>query len=71
MSLRPTIDKILENIQETYCELRWMRSGKAMFMDSAKCFSIHSFSYFAWIVPLNSFLANIQKESLLENSEMD
>ncbi|CAF4997324.1 unnamed protein product, partial [Rotaria magnacalcarata] len=30
MSLKPTIDKALENIQKTYCKLRWMKGGKAL-----------------------------------------
>ncbi|CAF5130773.1 unnamed protein product, partial [Rotaria magnacalcarata] len=30
MSLKPTIDKALENIQKPYCKLRWMKGGKAL-----------------------------------------
>ncbi len=30
MSLKPTIDRTRENIQKTFCKLRWMKSGRAL-----------------------------------------
>ena len=30
ISLKPTIDKTLENIQRTYSKLRWMKGGKTL-----------------------------------------
>jgi hypothetical protein len=66
MSLKPTIDKTLENIQRTFCKLRWMKGGKALSKDVLrKCFFAYSFPYFAWIFPLYSFLPKTQKELLL------
>ena len=33
MSLKPTIDKTLENIQKTFSKLRWMKRGKTLSKD--------------------------------------
>jgi hypothetical protein len=40
MSLKPTIDETLENIQKTFCKLRWMKGGKAL----SKNVSLHTVS---------------------------
>ena len=65
MSLKPTIDKTLENIQKTYCKLRWMKGGRALSVKVLrKCFFAFSFPYFAWIFPLYPFLPKTQKEQL-------
>jgi hypothetical protein len=65
MSLKPTIDKILENIQKTFCKLRWMKSGKALSITVLhRCFFAYSFPYFAWIFPFYPFLPKTQKQLL-------
>ena len=66
MSLKPTIDRILENIQKTFAKLRWMKGGKRHSKDvSQRCFFADSFLYFAWIFPLYTILPKTQKELLL------
>ena len=66
MSLKPTIDRILENIQKTFTKLRWMKGGKRFSKDMLRrCFFAYSFPYFAWIFPLYPVLPKTQKELLL------
>ena len=66
ISLKPTIDRILENIQKTFTKLRWMKGGKRLSKDVLRrCFFAYSFPYFAWIFPLYPVLYKIQKELLL------
>ena len=39
MSLKPTIDKALENIQRTYIKLKWMKGGRTLSKEILrKCF---------------------------------
>ena len=65
MSLKPTIDKTLENIQKTFCKLKWMKSGKALSTTVLhRAFFAYSFPYFAWIFPLYPFLPKTQKQLL-------
>jgi hypothetical protein len=66
LSLKPTIDKTLENIQRTFSKLRWMKGGKTLSKEVLrKCFFAYSFPYFAWIFPIYPFLPKTQKELLL------
>ena len=66
MSLKPTIDRILENIQKTFTKLRWMKGGKRLSKDVLRrCFFAYSFPFFAWIFPLYPVLPKTQKELLL------
>ncbi|CAF4917061.1 unnamed protein product [Rotaria socialis] len=66
MSLKPTIDKTLENIQRTFSKLRWMKGDKTVSTDVLRrCFFAYSFPYFAWMFPLYPFLPKTQKELLL------
>ena len=66
MSLKPTIDKILENIQKTFTKLRWMKDGKRLSKDVLRrCFFAYSFPFFAWIFPLYPVLPKTQKDLLL------
>ena len=63
MSLKPTIDKALENIQRTYIKLKWMKGGRTLSKEVLrKCFFAYSFPYFSWIFPLYPFLPRTQKE---------
>ena len=63
MSLKPTIDKALENIQRTYIKLKWMKGGRTLSKEVLrKCFFAYSFLYFSWIFPLYPFLPRTQKE---------
>ena len=66
MSLKPTIEKTLENIQRTFCKLKWMKGGKTLSTEVLRrCFFAYSFPYFAWIFPLYPSLPKTQKELLL------
>ena len=66
MSLKPTVDRILENIQKTFTKLRWMKGGKRLSKDLLRrCFFAYSFPFFAWIFPLYPVLSKTQKELLL------
>ena len=66
MFLKPTIDRILENIQKTFTKLRWMKGGKRLSKDVfRRCFFAYNFPYFAWIFPLYPVLPKTQKELLL------
>ena len=63
MSLKPTIDKALENIQRTYIKLKWMKGDRTLSKEVLrKCFFAYNFPYFSWIFPLYSFLPRTQKE---------
>ena len=63
MSLKPTIDKALENIQSMYIKLKWMKGGRTLSKEVLrKCFFAYSFPYFSWIFPLYPFLPRTQKE---------
>jgi hypothetical protein len=62
MSLKPTMDRTIENIQKTYCKLRWMKGGRALSVDVLRrCFFAFSFPFFARILPLYPFLPQTQK----------
>ena len=66
VSLKPTVDSILENIQKTFTKLRWMKGGKRLSKDVLRrCFFAYSFPFFAWIFPLYPVLPKTQKELLL------
>ena len=67
MSLKPAIDRILENIQKkTFTKLRWMKGDKRLSEDVLRrCFFAYSFPFFAWIFSLYLFLPKTQKELLL------
>ncbi|CAF0970197.1 unnamed protein product [Didymodactylos carnosus] len=48
LSLKPTVDKCLENIQKSYTKLKWMKGGKAVSLAVLrKCFFAFSFPHFA------------------------
>ena len=48
MSLKPTIEKALENIQRTYIKLKWMKDGRTLSKEVLrKCFFVYSFLYFS------------------------
>ena len=66
MFLKPTVDRILENIQKTFTKLRCMKGGKRLSKDVLRrCLFAYSFPYFAWIFPLYPVLPITQKELLL------
>ena len=66
MSMKPTVDRALENIQRTFSKLRWMKSGTAVSTKVLRrCFFAYSFPHFAWIFPMYPFLPKSQKELIV------
>jgi hypothetical protein len=65
LSLKPTIDICLQNIQSSLCKLKWLRSGKVLAKDVLrKCFFAYTFPHFVWIFPFYPFLPPTQREAL-------
>ena len=65
LSLMPTVQKGLENIQRSLNKLRWLRSGKTMSKEVLrKCFLAYTFPHFAWVFPVFPFLPETQKDAL-------
>ena len=52
-SMKPTIDKCVENIQKTFIKLKWLRAGNTITTTVLRtCFFVYSFPHFAWLFPL-------------------
>ena len=65
LSLRPTVNKSLENIQRSLGKLKWLRSGKILSKDTLRrCFFAYIFPHFAWIFPFFPFLPTTHQEAL-------
>jgi len=57
MSLKPTVDKCLENIQKSYGKLKWLQRNKHISTNVLRtCFFAYSFPYFTWIFPFYPLL---------------
>ncbi len=64
LSLKPTVDKSLENIQRSLAKLKWLRSGKTISKDVLRrCFFAYSFPHFAWIFPFFPFLPSTHQQA--------
>jgi hypothetical protein len=65
LSLKPTVEKSLENIQRSFAKLRWLRGGKTVSKTVLRqCFFAYSFPHFAWLFPFYPFLPKTQQERL-------
>ena len=65
LSLKPTVNRCLENIQKSLGKLKWLRSGKTVSKSVLrKCFFAYTFPHFAWIFPFFPFLPKTQQEAL-------
>ena len=65
-SLKPAIDRTLENVQTTCSKLKRMKGGKTLSKDVLKrCIFTYNFPYFSWIFFLYPILPKTQKELLL------
>ena len=63
MSLRPTVDKCLLNIQNSYSKLKWInRSNHISKQTLRTCFFAYSFPFFTWIFPFFPMLPQSQQE---------
>ena len=65
LSLKPTIDKCVENIQKSFIKLNWLRAGGVLSKAVLRtCFFAYSFPDFAWLFPFFPLLPKTQKEIL-------
>jgi hypothetical protein len=65
LSLKPTVNRSLENIQRFLCKLKWLRRGKTLSKDVLRrCFFAYTFPHFAWIFPFFPFLPPTHQDAL-------
>ena len=65
LSLKPTVDRCLQNVQSSLSKLKWLRSGKILAEDVLRtCFFAYTFPHFAWIFPFYPLLPQTQQEAL-------
>jgi hypothetical protein len=65
LSLKPTVNRCLENVQSSLRKLRWLRIGKTVSKEVLRrCFFSYVFPHLAWIFPFFPFLPQTQKEAL-------
>ena len=65
ISLQPTVDKCLENIQKSYCKLKWLQRNKNISTEVlGTCFFAYSFPFFNWIFLFFPLLRKTQQELL-------
>ena len=65
LSLKPTVEKCIGNIQRSLGKLRWLKTGRSMSTKLLRqCFFAYTFPHFAWIFPLFPLLAQTQQQIL-------
>ena len=65
LSLKPTIDKCVENVQKFFMKLKWLRAGNTLTTAVLRtCFFAYSFPHFAWLFPLFPLLPKTHQETL-------
>ena len=65
LSLKPTVDRCLENAQRSLCRLKWLRCGKVLSKTVLrKCFFAYTFPHLAWLFPFFPFLPRMQQEAV-------
>ena len=65
MSLKPTVNRCIENIQSSLRKLKWLLSSKILSAKVLrKCFFAYTFPHFAWIFPFFPFLPQTHQEAL-------
>jgi hypothetical protein len=63
MSLKPTVDKCLDNIQRSYSKLKWLQRNKNISTQVLRtCFFAYSFPFFTWIFPFFPLLSPTLRE---------
>lgn len=71
LSLKPTVDKTIGNIQRSLAKLKWMKSGREMSSKAIRqCFFAYTFPHFAWLFPLFPLLPESQKRVLEQKFRM-
>ena len=65
LSLKPTVEKCIGNIQRSLGKLRWLKTGRSMSSKLLRqCFFSYTFPHFAWIFPFFPLLAQTQQQIL-------
>ena len=65
LSLKPTVEKCIGNIQRSLGKLRWLKTGRSMSSKLFRqCFFAYTFPYFAWIFPFFPLLTQTQQQIL-------
>lgn len=66
LSLKPTVDKCLENVQKSYTKLKWLKRNRNISTKVLRtCFFAYSFPFFTWIFPFFPLLP-ISHQDLLK-----
>ena len=66
LSLNPTVEKCLENIEKSYSKLKWLKRNKDISTEVLrKCFFAYSFPFFTWLFPFFPLLPCTQKDKIL------
>jgi len=65
LSLKPTLEKCIGNIQRSLGKLRWLKAGKSMSSKVLRqCFFAYTFPHFAWLFPFYPLLPVTQQQIL-------
>jgi hypothetical protein len=65
LSLKPTVNRCLDNIHKSLSKLKWLRAGRTLSKEVLRrCFFAYTFPHFAWIFPFFPFLPRKQQDLL-------
>jgi hypothetical protein len=65
LSLEPTINRCIGNIQRSLAKLRWLRARRYITTKALRqCFFAYTFRHFVWLFPLFHLLPESQQQSL-------
>jgi hypothetical protein len=65
LSLKPAVNRCLDNIHKSLSKLRWLRAGRTLSKEVLRrCFFAYTFPHFAWIFPFFPFLPCTQQDLL-------
>ena len=65
LSLKPTVDKCVGNIQRALGKLKWLKSGRVVSSKVLRqCFFAYTFPHFAWLFPFYPLLPETQQQLL-------
>ena len=63
LSLKPTVDRCISNIQKSLAKLKWLKTGRVMSTKALRqCFFAYTFPHFAWIFPFFPLLPISQQQ---------
>ena len=65
LSLKPTVDKCVGNVQRSLGKLKWLKSGREVSSKVLRqCFFAYTFPHFAWLFPFYPLLPETQQQLL-------